>query len=101
MKARSNRKTSTKPSTTAAKARATARTMKPPTKRARLIGLLKAAGGADTATLSAALGWQQHSTRAALTGLRKAGFTIERTTPDGAGAATYHITAEPKEVLAQ
>ncbi len=71
------------------------------TKRARLIGLLKAAGGADTATLSAALGWQQHSTRAALTGLRKAGFTIERTTPDGAGAATYRITAEPKEVLAQ
>jgi len=101
MTARSNRKTSTKPSTTAAKARATARTMKPPTKRARLIGLLKAAGGADTATLSAALGWQQHSTRAALTGLRKTGFSIERTTPDGARAATYRITAEPKEVLAQ
>ncbi len=44
MTARSNHKTSTKPSTTAAKARATARTMKPTTKRARLIGLLKAAG---------------------------------------------------------
>ncbi len=101
MTARSTRKTSTKPSTTAAKARATAKTMKPPTTRARLIGLLKAAGGADTATLSAALGWQQHSTRAALTGLRKTGFTIERTTPEGARAATYRITAEPKEVLAQ
>ncbi len=101
MKARSNRKTSTKTSTTAAKARATAKMMKPPTKRARLIGLLKAAGGAAVATLSADLGWQQHSTRAALTGLRKAGFTIERTTPEGARTATYHITAEPKEVLAQ
>ncbi len=101
MTARSKRRTPTKPSTTTAKARATARTMKPPTKRARLIVLLKAAGGADTATLSDALGWQQHSTRAALTGLRKTGFTIERTTPDGAGAATYRITAEPKEVLAQ
>ncbi len=101
MKARSNRKTSTKPSTTAAKARATARTMKPPTKRARLISLLKVAGGADIATLSDALGWQQHSTRAALTGLRKAGFSIERTTPEGARTATYRITAEPKEVLAQ
>lgn len=101
MMARSKRKTSTKPATTAAKARAETKTMKPPTKRARLIGLLKANGGADVATLSGALGWQQHSTRAALTGLRKAGFTIERTTPDGAGAATYRITAEAKEVLAQ
>ena len=101
MKARSNRKTSTKPSTTAAKARATARTMKPPTKRARLIGLLKAAGGADTATLSAALGWKQHSTRAALTGLRKAGFSIERTKSDGGNSACYRITAEPTEATAQ
>ncbi len=101
MKARTNRKILTAPATAAAKARATAKTMKPPTKRARLIGLLKAAGGADTATLSAALGWQQHSTRAALTGLRKAGFTIERTTPEGACAATYRITAEPKEVQAR
>ncbi len=100
MTARSNRKTPTKPATTAAKARATARTIKPPTKRARLIGLLKTGGGADVATLSDALGWQQHSTRAALTGLRKAGFSIERTTPDGAGAARYRITAEPKEALA-
>ncbi len=56
MKARSNRKTSTKPSTTAAKIRATAKMMKPPTKRARLIGLLKTGGGADVATLSDALG---------------------------------------------
>ncbi len=101
MTARSNRKTPTKPTTTAEKSRASARTMKPPTKRARLIGMLKAGGGADVATLSDALGWQQHSTRAALTGLRKAGFTIERTTLDGAGAAAYRITAEPKEVLAQ
>ncbi len=101
MTARSNRKTPTKPATTAGKARTSARTMKPPTKRARLIGLLKAAGGADVVTLSAALGWQQHSTRAALTGLRKAGFTIERTTPEGARTATYRITVEPKEVLAR
>ncbi len=101
MTARTTRKILTAPATAPAKARATAKTIKPPTKRARLIGLLTAAGGADTATLSAALGWQQHSTRAALTGLRKAGFTIERTTPEGARAATYHITAEPKEVLAR
>ena len=43
------------------------------TKRARLIGLLKRANGSGVATLSRELGWQQHTTRAALTGLRKAG----------------------------
>jgi hypothetical protein len=101
MTARSNRKTSTKPAATAGKTRASARTMKPPTKRARLIGLLKAAGGADVATLSADLGWQQHSTRAALTGLRKAGFSIERTKPDGGNSACYRITAEPTEAAAR
>ncbi len=97
MTARMNRKTSTTP----AKARATAKTKKPPTKRARLIGLLKAAGGADVVTLSADLGWQQHSTRAALTGLRKAGFSIERTEPDGGNTACYRITAEPTKAAAR
>ena len=101
MTARSNRKTPTKPATTAAKARATARTIKPPTKRARLIGLLKTGGGADVATLSADLGWQQHSTRAALTGLRKAGFSIEKTKPDGGNSACYRITADPSEAAAR
>ena len=97
MTARSIRKTST----TAAKTRASARTMKPPTKRARLIGLLKAAGRADVATLSDALGWQEHSTRAALTGLRKAGFSIERTKSDGGNSACYRITADPTEAVAR
>ena len=57
MKARTNRKILTAPATAAAKARATAKTIKPPTKRARLIGMLKTGGGADVATLSDALGW--------------------------------------------
>ena len=57
MKARTNRKILT----AAAKARAMAKTIKPPTKRARLIGMLKTGGGADVATLSDALGWQRHS----------------------------------------
>ena len=47
MTARSNRKTPTKPATTAEKTRASANTTKPPTKRARLIGMLKTGGGAD------------------------------------------------------
>ncbi len=64
------------------------------TKRARLIGLLKRANGSDVATLSRELGWQQHTTRAALTGLRKAGFSIERVQGEGGRAASYRITAE-------
>ena len=73
-----------------------ARTTKPrETKRAQLIRMLKAAKGTDVARISKTLGWQKHTTRAALTGLRKAGFTIERVASDGDGASVYRITAEP------
>lgn len=65
------------------------------TKRARLISMLKHAKGADVAALSQKLGWQPHSTRAALTGLRKAGFTIARVEREGSRTASYRITAEP------
>jgi hypothetical protein len=71
------------------------------TKLARLIGLLKRANGSDVATLSRELGWQQHTTRAALTGLRKTGFTIARVQPEGGRTATYRITAEPKDPAAR
>ena len=71
------------------------------TKRARLIGLLKNAKGSDVTTLSQELGWQHHSTRAALTGLRKAGFTIERTQSKGSATSIYRITAEPEAVSAR
>ena len=71
------------------------------TKRARLIGLLKHGNGSDVATLSRELGWQQHTTRAALTGLRKTGFTIARVQPEGSRTATYRITAEPKDAAAR
>ena len=65
------------------------------TKRARLISMLKGAKGADVPTLSRKLGWQAHSTRAALTGLRKAGFVIERKQSEGGGPSSYRITVEP------
>lgn len=65
------------------------------TKRAQLIRMLKGAKGADVAQISQTLGWQRHTSRAALTGLRKAGFTIERSAGDGSGASVYRITAEP------
>jgi hypothetical protein len=71
------------------------------TKRARLIGLLKAAKGSDVAALSGELGWQHHSTRAALTGLRKAGFIIEQTRSEGGSPACYRIMASPVEAAAR
>ncbi len=74
---------------------------KPQTKRAQLIALLGAKTGADIEALSKTLGWQQHSIRAALTGLRKAGFEIARETPASGGAARYRITARPEPVAAQ
>lgn len=46
------------------------------TKRSQLIGLLEREGGASTAELATTLGWLPHTTRAALTGLRKKGHII-------------------------
>ena len=66
-----------------------------PTKKSQLITLLRAKGGKDIAAISETFGWQQHTTRAALSGLRKAGFEITRQTPRSGGAARYGITAEP------
>ena len=68
---------------------------KPPTKPASKIGmvanLLRRKGGATLAELIAATGWLPHTTRAALTGLRKKGYGIERGTRDG--VTTYSIAA--------
>lgn len=44
---------------------------------------LEANGGASLAELVEATGWQPHSIRAAMTGLRKQGLTIEKTPVDG------------------
>ena len=51
---------------------------KPPTKAMTVISLLQRDQGATLAELVAATGWQPHTTRAALTGLRKKGHAIER-----------------------
>ena len=48
------------------------------TKQSLLIDLLSREGGASLATIVEATGWLPHTTRAALTGLRKKGHTIER-----------------------
>ena len=70
---------------------------KPKTKKAQLIQLLNRKAGADVATISEKLGWQSHTTRAALTGLRKAGFEISAETPGDGHASFYRITAPPAD----
>jgi hypothetical protein len=66
------------------------------TKKAQLVRLLSGKTGADAISLGAKLGWQVHTTRAAITGLRKAGYEIAADKPDPAKPTRYRIVAEPK-----
>lgn len=53
------------------------------TKAALVLALLRRPEGATLAELVAATGWLPHTTRAALTGLRKKGHTVEKSKRDG------------------
>lgn len=53
-------------------------TPRPESKIALVIGLLKRAEGASLDELAAATSWLHHSTRAALTGLKKKGWVINK-----------------------
>ena len=57
----------------------------------RVVELLRRADGATLAELVEATGWLPHTTRAALTGLRKKGDIIERYKRDD--ATCYRITS--------
>ena len=61
-------------------------------KKSTVIALLQRPGGAAIAELTAATGWQPHSVRAALTGLRKAGNELVRA-KDAAGVTYYRLAA--------
>jgi Protein of unknown function (DUF3489) len=67
-------------------------------KQALVIAMLSSETGANLDTLINATGWLPHTTRAALTGLRKRGFAIERSS-DGEGSV-YRIVAEPTAAAA-
>ena len=62
-----------------------------PTKIDKVFSMLMRANGASVAQLEKATGWQPHTIRAALTGLRKKGYAIERTKSEK-GMSTYRIT---------
>jgi len=53
------------------------------TKQALLVSLLEREDGASIEEIVAATSWQPHTTRAALTGLKKRGFEITSTKVDG------------------
>lgn len=65
------------------------------TKKDQLIKLLGAKAGVDVKSLSEKLGWQQHTTRAALSGLRKAGYEVTGEKPAKGGLAKYRILSVP------
>jgi hypothetical protein len=77
----------------AATAVAPAPAAKPPraTKVAGVVALLERDGGATLAELVTATGWLPHTTRAALTGLRKKGHAIVRTSRSG--TSSYRVVA--------
>lgn len=64
------------------------------TKISRVLAMLEKPKGASLDALCKATGWQPHSARAALSGLRKTGHAIERLPGDGKkGGSFYRITA--------
>jgi hypothetical protein len=65
------------------------------TKKSRLIRLLSAKAGADVAAISGKLGWQPHTTRAAITGLKKAGYEVTTEKPDPEKPTRYRIATKP------
>lgn len=68
---------------------------KKPRKKDQLITLLQAEAGATVPDIAAALGWQPHTTRAALTGLKKAGHTIDKLPPLQGSRSSRYKLVEP------
>ena len=62
-------------------------TIRPGTKQALLVDRLRRRNGATVAEIQDATGWQPHTARAALTGLRKKSFAVRRTTRDDGSRA--------------
>jgi hypothetical protein len=64
-------------------------------KLATVIGLLRREGGATIDQLAAAMGWLPHTTHAALAGLRKRGFGIDRRKAKDERVSSYVIVDRP------
>lgn len=66
-------------------------------KKDQLIALLSKPNGARVSVLVDRLGWQAHTVRAALSGLRKQGVGITTSKSAKTGEAVYTIAARPGE----
>jgi len=87
-KSKRNRKSTTRGTKTKVEAADARRT-----KADTILDLLQRPTGASIAELTKATGWQPHSVRAALTGLRKKEREVVRT-KDNQGVTRYYIAAE-------
>jgi len=59
----------------------------------KFVGLLSRKTGTTISKASEALGWQPHTTRASLTGLKKRGYVIER--KDRVGKDSLYMIFKP------
>jgi hypothetical protein len=66
------------------------------TKQALLVRMLSKEQGVTLDILIGATGWLPHTTRAALTGLRKKGYVIERIRGEGEKSSAYRIVTADK-----
>jgi hypothetical protein len=64
------------------------------TKIAKVLGLLRRNDGATLAEMIAATGWLPHTTRAALTGLRKRGYAMEIDRSDKERGSVYRVAGD-------
>lgn len=76
---------------------------RPSTKIATVLDLLRQPEGADMQTLTATTGWLPHTTRAALTGLRRKGHVIATRKREGDGKTIYCIVpaSDPTRRIAE
>ena len=70
----------------------------PATKKQRLINLLSGGKPATAEKVSKTLDWQPHTVRAAITGLRKAGFVIDSTRGSDGSGTCYQIVSHPQSI---
>lgn len=68
---------------------------KPPSKTSTILGMLQRDGGTTLTEMVKATGWLPHTTRAALTGIRKKGHDVSRNKVDG--ETRYAIAAVPAQ----
>ena len=68
------------------------------TKTEKVCAMLTQSKGASLEAICKVTGWQPHSARAVISGLRKAGYKIDRELPvgDKTGSSVYRITASPE-----